>query len=370
MLSEPMKKILLIEDNRSIRESTLELLTAEGFDVLGVDHGRLGIKVAKTYLPDMILCDVMMPELDGYEVLSVLRQEPTTAAIPFIFLTGRSTKEDFRLGMELGADDYLTKPFTPSELLTAINSRFEKQTAVISQSRKQLEELRSSIALSLPHELRTPLHGILGLAEVLMEEHDNIDRQEILEIAEGIHQAADRLYRLIQNFLLYAELELACRDPDRPAALTAGETHYPNVVITNIATQVARRHDREADLQLSLQNTAIKIADIKLKKIVEELTENAFKFSKSGTLVGITATTDASGMTLTITDRGRGMTSDQIAGLGAYIQFERRFYEQQGSGLGLAIAKRLTELHGGVMTIDSVPGEYTTVQITLPGKQS
>jgi signal transduction histidine kinase len=365
-----MKKILLIEDNRSIRESTLELLMAEGFDVLGISNGKLGIEVAQTYLPDMILCDVVMPELDGYEVLSALRQKPATAAIPFIFLTARSTKEDFRLGMELGADDYLTKPFTPTELLTAINSRFDKQTAVISQSRKQLEELRSSIALSLPHELRTPLHGILGLAEVLIEDHENVDRQEILEIAEGIHQAADRLYRLIQNFLLYAELELACRDPDRPAALTAGETHYPNVVITNTATQVARRHDREADLQLNLQNTIVRISDIKLKKIVEELTANAFKFSKPGTPVRITTTANEPGMMLTITDRGRGMTSDQIAGLGAYIQFERKFYEQQGSGLGLAIVKRLTELHGGTITIDSVPREYTTVRITLPGKQS
>lgn len=363
-----MKKILVIEDNRSIRESTLDLLLAEGFDAVGAENGNVGVQVAQTYFPDMILCDVVMPELDGYGVLAALRQNPTTSTIPFIFLTGRSTKEDFRLGMELGADDYLTKPFTSTELLSAITSRFGKHSAMLNQTQKQLDDLRSSIALSLPHELRTPLHGILGLAEVLIEEHDHIEPREILEVAEGIHQAADRLYRLIQNFLLYAELELTMRDPERLRVLHGKETHYPNVLITNIATQVARRVGREADLQLNLQNTIVQIADIKLKKIVEELTENAFKFSKPGTPVKIMAVANQKGLTLYISDQGRGMTPEQISGLGAYMQFERRFYEQQGSGLGLAIAKRLVELHGGELEIESLPGKHTTVQVTLPGK--
>lgn len=361
-----MKKILLIEDNRSIRESTLELLKTEGFDALGADNGKVGIQIAQTYLPDMILCDVIMPELDGYAVLAQLRQHPLTATIPFIFLTARSTKEDFRLGMELGADDYLTKPYTPTELLGAIVSRFEKHTTLASQSRKQLDDLRSSIALSLPHELRTPLHGILGLADVLIEEYQTIERPEILEIATGIHEAAHRLYRLIQNFLLYAELELASRDPDYQDYLCAAETHYPKVLITNVATQIAKRRDRASDLQLNLQNTLILIADDKLKKIVEELIDNAFKFSKPGTPVTVTAVANEHEFCIYICDRGRGMSVEQIAKLGAYMQFERKFYEQQGSGLGLVIAKRLTELHGGTLEIESTVGQYTTVKAVLP----
>jgi signal transduction histidine kinase len=362
-----MKKILVIEDSRSTRESTLNFLTAHGFAAIAAENGRQGIAIAHTYLPDMVLCDVMMPELDGYHVLSALRQHPLTATTPFIFLTARSTKEDFRQGMELGADDYLTKPFTSVELLAAITSRFAKYTTVVDQSQKQLQALRSSIALSLPHELRTPLHGILGLAEVLIEDHEKISPTEVLEIAEGIHQAADRLYRLTQNFLLYAELELALRDPEHLKFLCSGETQYPNVLITNVATQVARRCDRLTDLQLNLQNTALKISDVKLKKIVEELTENAFKFSQPQTPVSITAIANHTGLAIYISDHGRGMSAGQIAELGAYMQFERRFYEQQGSGLGLAIAKRLVELHGGTLDIESVLGHHTTVQVTLPG---
>jgi two-component system, sensor histidine kinase and response regulator len=361
-----MKKILVIEDNRSIRESILQLLEAEGFNVIGAADGQVGTKVAQEYLPDLILCDVVMPGLDGYGVLANLRQHLDTSTIPFIFLTSMSAKESFRYGMQLGADDYLTKPCSPEELLGAITSRFEKQAAIITHSQKQLDNLRNSIALSLPHEFRTPLNGILGLTEVLIEDHEHIDRQEILEIAQGVHRSAERLYKLIQNFLLYAELETALRDSERIELLRSGRTHYPKVLIADIATQIARQMNREADLSLSLQNAMVQISDFNLKKIVEELVSNAFKFSKPGTPVSLMATVQNDGLYLYVSDKGRGMTPEQLANLGAYMQFERKFYEQQGSGLGLAIAKRMVEIHGGQLTIKSILGEETTIQVTFP----
>jgi signal transduction histidine kinase len=207
--------------------------------------------------------------------------------------------------MELGADDYLTKPCSPPELLKAVASRFEKHRVFLTQSQQQLENLRKSIALSLPHELRTPLNSILGLSEVLIEDYEGIDRSEILSISQNIHHSADRLYRLIQNFLLYIELEITLQDANRRAALRNSETHYPKVLISNVATQVARQHHREADLVLNLQNTRIGIDDLKLKKVVEELTDNAFKFSQPGTPVSITAITTATGLTFYVSDRGR-----------------------------------------------------------------
>lgn len=362
-----MKRILVIEDDRSIRESLLELLEVEGFSVLGAENGKIGVEQAQEHLPDLILCDVTMPQLDGYEVLKALRQNIATAAIPFIFLTARGAKTDFRHGMVLGADDYLTKPCDVKELLTAIDSRFSKQAVLVKQSQQQLESLRSSIALSLPHELRTPLNGILGLAEVIIDDYEHIERQEILELTQGIHSAAERLYRLIQNFLLYSELEVTARDDDRLALLRSGETRIPAALIMAVGTAIAKQENREADLHLDLQDTKIQISDLKLKKVLEELIGNAFKFSAAGTPIHLSATIVDNGLKLTITDRGRGMTAEQLASLGAYMQFERKFYEQQGSGLGFAIAKRLIELHGGDITINSIPEQQTTVQITFPG---
>lgn len=128
-----MKKILVIEDEAPVRANILELLEAEDFDPISAENGFIGAIWAQENLPDLIICDVMMPEVNGYEVLSVLRQDSRTATIPFIFLTAMADKVDIRHGMELGADDYLTKPFTRDELLGAIASRFAKHEAVMQQ---------------------------------------------------------------------------------------------------------------------------------------------------------------------------------------------------------------------------------------------
>jgi EAL domain-containing protein (putative c-di-GMP-specific phosphodiesterase class I)/CheY-like chemotaxis protein len=119
-------KILVIEDEKSVREHLLDLLEAENFEVVAAANGRIGLNMAMSEYPDLILCDMMMPELDGYGVLTALRQEPSISTIPFIFLTANSAKSDFRQGMNMGADDYLTKPFTRAELLSAILTNLEK----------------------------------------------------------------------------------------------------------------------------------------------------------------------------------------------------------------------------------------------------
>ena len=128
-----MKKILVIEDEPAVRANILELLELEDFYGIGAENGLIGVLWALEHLPDLIICDIMMPELDGYGVLTTLRREPLTALIPFIFLSAKADKTDLRQGMELGADDYLTKPFTGNELLNAIAARFEKQRAITQQ---------------------------------------------------------------------------------------------------------------------------------------------------------------------------------------------------------------------------------------------
>lgn len=125
-----MKKILVIEDTESIRNEIIEILNFEGFKTLGAENGQVGIQLARQHLPDLIICDVMMPGLNGYDVLAKLRQDSNTALIPFIFLTAKASKEDMRQGMNIGADDYLTKPFTADELLATVKARMERQTTV------------------------------------------------------------------------------------------------------------------------------------------------------------------------------------------------------------------------------------------------
>lgn len=138
-----MKKILVIEDNQDIRENIVELLELSGYDVLEAENGKVGAKLAIDVLPDLILCDIMMPELDGYGVLHILSKHDETLHIPFIFLTAKADKVDVRKGMTLGADDYITKPFDETDLLSAIDNRLRKSNINIQFSieKKEFSEI-------------------------------------------------------------------------------------------------------------------------------------------------------------------------------------------------------------------------------------
>ena len=140
-----MKKILLIEDNPEVRENTSEILSLANYEVLVAENGKIGVDIAQRQKPDLIICDIMMPELDGYGVLHILSKNEQTAAIPFIFLTAKTEKTDIRKGMNLGADDYLTKPFDDTDLLNAIEARFRKNAMQQKQYEVSAEGLENFI---------------------------------------------------------------------------------------------------------------------------------------------------------------------------------------------------------------------------------
>ncbi|MDZ8053632.1 MAG: EAL domain-containing protein [Aulosira sp. ZfuVER01] len=185
-----MTKILVIEDEELVRENLLDLLEAEDFDTIAAANGKIGLNLAFSEIPDLILCDMMMPEVDGYGVLTTLRQDPLTATIPFIFLTAKSAKADFRQGMDLGADDYLTKPFTRAELLSAIVNRLEKQAAL---KKHLLSNQPASMAFSPKMQLlEIYLHRVVK--ENKFQEFD-LYYQPIVDIASGKIIAAESLLR-------------------------------------------------------------------------------------------------------------------------------------------------------------------------------
>lgn len=360
-------KILVIEDQDPIRTNILELLDAEGYSVMGAENGRVGVQLAREFLPEVIVSDIVMPELDGYEVLQELRQDPATATIPFIFLTAKADKSDLRQGMNLGADDYLVKPFTQRELLEAISVRLNKHSQISAHFEQKLDELRNNITASLPHEFLTPLTVILSASEILTLHSDKLTAAEVPEFAERIHTSAQRLLRLIRNFLLYSQLELAAFDSSKAEVLRGLRTSDVHTVIMDAAVRLARQVGRSEDLYLEVENATVQMDPIHLGKIVEELLDNAFRYSLPYTPVRINChTEDDRVLMFSVTDQGRGMTREQITRVGAYMQFERERYEQQGQGLGLTLTKRLVELYGGEMTIESVPNAKTSVQVVLP----
>jgi signal transduction histidine kinase len=361
-----MKKILVIDDEEWLREMIHLALKQKGFEVIEANNGSEGIEKARQELPDLILCDINMEKVDGYLTLASLRNEAPTAAIPFILMTGLADNAGMRHGMELGADDYLAKPFTTDALYAAVEARLKKAQTVRDEAERKLAHLRDNISLMMPHEMRTPLNGILSNAELLAHSAGNLQPSEVAEIGQEIHNSSQRLEKLIENFLIYAQLELIAADPKNVNALRVGKTEHSDSLIREHATAQAYQANRIQDLSLNLVSLSFPMAGEYLAKITDELVQNAFKFSEPGTPIRVSSSEAFNAVVLSVSDRGRGFSTEQIAQIGAYMQFERKINEQQGLGLGLTIAKRLVELHGGALSIEGKKGEGATIIAKLP----
>lgn len=375
-----MTRVLIVEDQRSVRETVREMLINAGYDVLEAPHGAAAVTITQQEQPDLVLCDVQMPGMSGFDVLSTLRQDPATAVVPFIFLTAKTGKQELRQGMNLGADDYLTKPFTASELIRAVQVRLQKQAALTLQAEQKLDQLRQSLIGALPHELQTPLNGIMGFAQLLQMEFVAQDPHEVMVSAGHILESADRLQRLIQHFLLYSQLSSLVTGSETLASLSPQSTEALATTLSDRTRAQATRLNRLADLRLQIEvNRPVVVSEFALLKIIEELLDNAFKFSQAGQPVELRVQLTSSpppdltngadnptAIRVQVIDQGRGMTATQIAAIAAYRQFDRQIYEQQGMGLGLTIAKRLAELCGGSLNLTSRPHPQTCAQVYLP----
>lgn len=354
-MSDDIEKILVIEDASTLRRDIIEILTYEGYYVTGAENGKVGVELAFSYQPDLIICDIMMPEMDGFQVMERLKADQRTAAIPFIFLTARTDRADIRYGMGAGADDYLTKPFVATELIDSVNAQLSKRRRLDTITQNRLRELSESILTALPHELRTPLNTVIGFSDMLLDEAETIDPVRLREWAGFINDAGHRLYRLVENYLAYVRATALLQDNSAVREVYEHTLDYPGSVIHLYAVSRAKMYQREVDLKINLarDNIKIRISEGDLGKIVTELVDNALKFSETGSVVNLETYVEAQTYTLQVIDHGRGLSKEQIEAVGTYMQFDRWLYEQQGAGLGLVIVTRFLELYGGSLDIDS-----------------
>lgn len=211
-----MTSILIIEDEKTIRHNITELLKAEGYDVFCTDNGIIGTLWAQDKNPDLIICDIMMPEISGYEVLKELRKLPSTELTPFIFLTAMADKSDIRHGMEMGADDYLTKPFTLEELLGAIESRLARHK--IKMQKYKTEQLRTEALQKKVGELQQHLNSQLQPKEKLHlpqnREKALLKINRAIDLLKKIPIKQIREHRKILQEICAEEIELFKKEPD------------------------------------------------------------------------------------------------------------------------------------------------------------
>ncbi len=359
------KKVLIVEDTISILNELREILTFEGFEVSRALNGQEGIEQAKKILPDLILSDIMMPVKNGYEFFDELQHDPATSHIPFIFLSAKASKESQRYGMILGADDYITKPFDIDLLIQSVNSRIAKAEKLKGKFNATVNNLQQSITRAIPHELLTPLNGILGFSSILMEVGNEIPKEEFLEFTTCIHESAERLHKTIKKFIYYTEIELLISKEVKAKALLEEKTKMAGFVLDGLCDTLGAQLNRSDDFELNVTDFDLKIMHSHYEIILSELLDNALKFSKKGDKIKVDVTVASKEVIITIKDNGIGMTSEDINEITALLQFNRNSFEQQGLGLGLMIAKKLIEFYGGTLNIKSEKGKGTEVEIKL-----
>ncbi|MBX3045346.1 MAG: response regulator [Candidatus Kapabacteria bacterium] len=358
--------ILVIEDEPEINRDLVRFLELSDYEVINAADGNAGFLAAVNNIPDLIISDIMIPGLNGYELLKKLQENPETAAIPVIFLSAKTNKFDIREAMNLGADDFITKPYDVDELLNTVKVRLEKKHKRESHLTQKIENLQTNLRKTMPHEIRTPLNVILGFSEFLMKNKKIIKESDVLDMIKNIHQSGQRLQRTFENYLLYANLELICATESERMKFQKNKTFMADIFIRDVALGKASEFQRDEDLILELVDADVLIYEEHFKKLIDEILDNSFKFSEKSTEISIKTSFENKIFIIIVKDFGRGMNQEQIRKLEEFVQFDRNTYEQQGTGLGLSIIRRIIDIYSGKFEIRSVQEEFTEIEIHLP----
>lgn len=350
-----MADILIAEDDFSTRSNLIQLLEKSGYTVLAASSGEEALEILERETPDLIISDVMMPGIDGYELLRRVNEEEKGDFIPFIFLTARTEMSDFREGMLSGGDDFITKPFKAHDLLKSIETRLKKKE----KSERKLKQFKNNITRNISHEFRTPLVPIIGYSQMIKDNYWHLGPDEVQEMTRKINSSGSWMLKLIEKFLLLVELEEDTED------LKDAYCHTVDV-IHSCAERAAQANGRGEDLLINLKPAAVSLKQEDLERIMTELLENAFRYSRAGSQVEITSCSGEGFNFLTIKDSGQGMSTEELKNISSFFQFSRQGMHQAGLGLGLAIVKKLAEKNKVGVNIESEPGGFTSVTLKLP----
>lgn len=357
-----MSKILVIEDEAPIRESIVEQLQFIGYEVRAAENGKVGVTYAEEFLPDLIICDIAMPEMNGYEVLDHLRKTPSTRLTPFIFLTAYAQTPYRRKGMLGGANDFLEKPFTIDDLFSAVKVRLDEKAA----HDEHYEQMTSNMVRTLTHELRTPLSGIMMATELISNRLDQLSTDQLRDIIQTLQTGSNRMQHLVEQSLLKSQI-----DYDQVMKYTADEPI--STVIIGAITNARTFAIRNKYLPILFQAPEIKYkvhGNINaLRHVLAEVIINALHFSDTDGVgvVKIELQIEESQVQINIIDYGNGFDMKKLdTAFEAFKQIDRETQEQQGIGIGLWLAYNVIEAHQGTVKIDSRINEGTCVSITLP----
>lgn len=361
--------ILVVEDDNSLRRIVREFLELSNYQVYAARNGREGLEILEWLRADLIVSDIMMPVMDGYEFYQQVRTRPDWLNIPFIFLSAKGDKLDVLEGKKLGVDDYVVKPFDSDELLVTVASKLAIAERWQRVQELELKGIKRRILNTLHHEFRTPLTYISAYTELLVDSGGQLNEKDFHEFCQAILAGSNRLRELVEDLLLLAELESGeIREAFESRRSMVRDLSLEIHELIRSFEPAAGKKGLSIQYKSQSQLPPI-VADTELlTNAIRRLVDNAIKFSPKGAdQVEVMLGATDNHLQLSVHDHGIGIRPEEIGELFKVLhQIERDKMEQQGSGSGLAIAKAIVTLHGGDITVESEPGQGSVFTILLP----
>ncbi len=361
-------KILLVDDIAKNLQLLGTILQEHGFQVAIAKSGLQALSIVENKPPDLILLDISMPEMDGYEVCRRLKENSDTKEIPIIFLTAKTEVEDIVKGFEAGGVDYITKPFNPKELLKRVITHLE-----LKYSRESLKQLNGQLTNAnldkdkflsvISHDLRSPFHGLLGIAQIVKENFEVLPKEEIKEYFDLLNEGLHNQFRFLENILQWGRLqrghfELA------PELLDVNELLNEALDFLKINAEV-----KNIEIKVAVEPGICCFADKnQFREVIQNLISNAIKFTKDLGKVLISAVKADNLIIIKIKDTGIGISENNLARLFKIDQIftTNGTKSEPGTGLGLVLCKEMIEKNNGSITIDSTKGLGTEITVSLP----
>lgn len=361
-MTEHRPLILIVDDVSRNLQVVGSFLREAQYDVAAATSGRQALAIAEDVNPDLILLDIMMPDVDGYETCRRLKAAEKTREIPIIFLTAKTAEEDILRGFELGAVDYITKPFRRQELLERVRVHVELRRSRLELARlvRDKDRLFSIIA----HDLRGPLGSFMSIADYVAENIDELDLNEIKPLFREMRQTTRNVYSLLENLLEWSRIQLGTITY-QPMAF--GLSAVASVVESLVRAQLQQK-------QLTLENLIgedVRVfADKQMISIVlRNLVSNAIKYTPRGGRISIEAEKDpaASSVTVHVRDTGVGMGEElrKALAVGSQVNSMPGTEREKGTGLGMMLCREMIMRHGQALRIESSVGEGSTFSFTL-----
>ncbi len=354
------KSILIADDEATNRDLFASILELSNYSVDKASDGEECIQKARSANFDLILLDVNMPKLDGYEVIQQLKRMPHLKHTPIVFLTGYGTSPaNIESGYLLGSTEYWTKPMAVQELEVRVRAILR-----IAETEKKLRDAQEVFISMIVHDLRSPLSGIVGFAEFLEEEKDNFE-PHLVEMVDAIGSSAHLMLTIVTDFLEITRLEMGESKIQRVHA------RLSEIIDRCILKHSAAQQEKSLQVKTHVSELPTIFVDPdRMNVVFNHLLDNAIRFSPENGTISISAHADAESVVVTVGDAGSGISDQDIPMLFDKMRIATPGSKRVGSrtGLGLPICKGIIEMHGGTLSVQSKKGIGTTFTITLPLK--